>query len=240
MIIFESVSKLLTFHQERVVVLENLDWYIAPSSKISIIAQHGAGKTTLLDLICGMQAPTFGKIDRRAMISPTKGFSRHAIGRTTIRQLARRFATLFHTEPDELVDFIRGCGVLHDKIDRPVRELRKQHRQEFELAMFYGLPFDFYLFDDRLAVGGLERRRHWRAIFERRRDSAGMILVTSHVTMARDLGGIGGHLHRGKLTLFPTVDQAVEVFEHTMKVDSLPPPPMRMAVPADDDAAVEF
>ena len=45
-------------------LLDNINFHISDSDKIGLVGKNGAGKSTILKMICGLQNPTSGRIDR--------------------------------------------------------------------------------------------------------------------------------------------------------------------------------
>lgn len=51
------------------VLLDKINFHISETDKIGLVGKNGAGKTTVMKLICGLQSPTSGQIDKPARIS---------------------------------------------------------------------------------------------------------------------------------------------------------------------------
>ena len=45
-------------------LLDNINFHISESDKIGLVGKNGAGKSTIMKLICGLQSPTSGQIDK--------------------------------------------------------------------------------------------------------------------------------------------------------------------------------
>ena len=45
-------------------LLDNINFHISDSDKIGLVGKNGVGKSTILKMICGLQNPTSGRIDR--------------------------------------------------------------------------------------------------------------------------------------------------------------------------------
>lgn len=45
-------------------LLDNIDFHISEKDKIGLVGKNGAGKSTIMKLICGLQSPTSGSIDK--------------------------------------------------------------------------------------------------------------------------------------------------------------------------------
>ena len=46
------------------VLLDKINFHISETDKIGLVGKNGAGKSTILKLICGLQNPTSGRIDK--------------------------------------------------------------------------------------------------------------------------------------------------------------------------------
>jgi capsular polysaccharide transport system ATP-binding protein len=114
---------------------------------------------------------------------------------------------------DPVFQFVAEFGELAAVMDVPVKYLAPKAIQVLNLALFYGAPCDYYLFDQRITLGPRDlQRRTWEA-FSQRSKQAGVILTTSLPKEALKLGDSSGAiLHRGKITFFEDVEDAIEVF----------------------------
>jgi capsular polysaccharide transport system ATP-binding protein len=221
MLALHNVTKIVGRGANRHVVLDNISWEIPPAAKIVILGHTGAGKTSLLEIMTGTDMPTSGWVERRGILSSTIALSRYGSGPTTPRQLTGRLAPLFNCSAPELAAFVESFADLRRNMDRPIRGLATAVRQRLNVALLYGMPCDYYLFDQRINFGPPSMRARAREVFLRRCEGAGMILVTSRVKEARELEGIGAILHHGKIVLFDTVEDAIRVFA------DVPPDPRR-------------
>ena len=51
------------------VLLDKINFHISETDKIGLVGKNGAGKSTIMKLICGLQSPTSGQIDKPNRIS---------------------------------------------------------------------------------------------------------------------------------------------------------------------------
>lgn len=51
------------------VLLDKINFHISETDKIGLVGKNGAGKSTIMKLICGLQSPTSGQIDKPKHIS---------------------------------------------------------------------------------------------------------------------------------------------------------------------------
>jgi len=211
MIALHAVTKELGRGDQRRLVLNGIDLVIPPRSRLVVLGLPGSGKTTFLSLISGMMEPTSGWVERRCVVSATGGFARHADVGMTVRQLIDRLAPLYGADGREVARFVAEFIDFGDLIDAQIKSLPSRLHQRLNLALFYGLPCDFYLFDgatDTKLPGMSERSL---AAYARRRNTAGMILATSNGRAALDFDGTAGIVFQGKLTLFENTKDALKV-----------------------------
>ena len=45
-------------------LLDNINFHISETDKIGLVGKNGAGKSTIMKLICGLQNPTSGSVDK--------------------------------------------------------------------------------------------------------------------------------------------------------------------------------
>ena len=118
------------------VLLDKINFHISDNDKIGLVGKNGAGKSTVLKLICGLQSPTSGRIDRPSDL--TLGYlpqiMEHHKGRSVIaeamtafdataeleREIAevtRELETRTDYESDAYSALIEKLGSLHDRLD---------------------------------------------------------------------------------------------------------------------------
>ncbi|HCY73906.1 MAG TPA: glycosyl transferase family 2, partial [Rikenellaceae bacterium] len=51
------------------VLLDKINFHISETDRIGLVGKNGAGKSTIMKMICGLQAPTSGRIDMPSNIS---------------------------------------------------------------------------------------------------------------------------------------------------------------------------
>lgn len=212
MLALHDVSMVVGHGAKRRLILDNISWEIPPRAKIAVLGHVGSGKSVLLALLSGAEVPTIGWVERRAVVSPTSALLRHGRGPTTPRQLIGRLSALFRYDPMELATFVGSIANLRRDMDIPISKLTPSIRNKLNVALTYGIPCDYYLFNKRVGFGPPEMQDAARKAFELRCEHAGVILATNIVKEARNLGGAGAILHRGRIVLFDDVEEAIELF----------------------------
>lgn len=81
-------------------LLDAVNFHISETDKIGLVGKNGAGKSTLMKLICGLQQPTSGHIDKPAHV--TIGYlpqiMEHHRGRTVLEEAMTAFDSLKEVE----------------------------------------------------------------------------------------------------------------------------------------------
>ena len=199
-------------------ILDGIDLAVPQRARLVVLGHHASGKSTLLRVIAGTQLPSAGQVERRGTVSPPGGLARFTKPHWSVRVLVLRLAEIYSVDPRQLLTFVAEFATLQDLLDEPVITLPGPYRARLDTALILGIPFDFYLFDERLGptspVGF--RDACWKAL-EQRLKHSGMIFTTSSTRVAAQFEAAGAILHTGKLSLFPTVAEAIDTF------DRLPP-----------------
>lgn len=217
MIVLRRVSKDVGKGQMRKRVLDAIDWVIQPRTQIVILGQPGSGKSLLLQILSGLRTPTTGLVTRRGSICSPAGLGALGAG-LTARQFAMRAARFYHCNPAEVIQFIAGFTQLGELLDVPMRWLPVSARQSIQYAARYAIPFDCYVFDGSIGGKAPNIQKACRAAYDLRSRDAAMIVATRQVSVARTFGGTGGIIHRGRLALFATVEEAIAAYETLPKI----------------------
>ena len=117
------------------VLLDKINFHISESDKIGLVGKNGAGKSTILKLICGIQNPTSGQIDKPNHISIgyLPQIMEHHRGRSVldeamsvfdeekeiekeIERITQELAERTDYESDEYLSLIEYLNELNDKV----------------------------------------------------------------------------------------------------------------------------
>ena len=82
------------------VLLDHVSFHISETDKIGLVGRNGAGKTTLMRIICGLQAPTSGSVDRpnHFTVGYLPQLMEHHRGRTVLEEAMTAFDALAEAE----------------------------------------------------------------------------------------------------------------------------------------------
>ncbi len=81
-------------------LLDGIDFHISENDRIGLVGKNGAGKTTLMKLICGLQAPTSGHIEKPSgiRIGYLPQVMEHHRGRSVMEEVMTAFEHLSEME----------------------------------------------------------------------------------------------------------------------------------------------
>jgi teichoic acid transport system ATP-binding protein len=173
-----SVSAGRTIHAVRGVDLE-----IGVGESVGIVGSNGSGKSTLLRTIAGLLPPTRGEVLVRTMptlLGVSAVLRPRMSGRRNIQigLLAQgiRRADLADLER-EVIEF----SELEAFIDNPMDTYSSGMRARLHFAIATAVTPEILLIDEALAVGDRQFREKSAARFDRHKESAGTIVIVSHV-----------------------------------------------------------
>lgn len=81
-------------------LLDNINFHISESDKIGLVGKNGAGKSTIMKLICGLQSPTSGQIDKpnHIKIGYLPQIMEHHKGKTVMEETMTAFSAMTELE----------------------------------------------------------------------------------------------------------------------------------------------
>lgn len=81
-------------------LLDNINFHISESDKIGLVGKNGAGKSTIMKLICGLQSPTSGLIDKpnHIKIGYLPQIMEHHKGKTVMEETMTAFSAMTDLE----------------------------------------------------------------------------------------------------------------------------------------------
>lgn len=123
------------------VLLDKINFHISENDKIGLVGKNGAGKSTILKLICGIQNPTSGRVDkpRDISIGYLPQIMEHHRGRTVLEETLTAF---------------EGSAKLEREIEEVTREL--ESRTDYESESYSALIEHLTNLNDRLQLSHSE------------------------------------------------------------------------------------
>lgn len=222
MIHLDRLTKIFPLRGSRKVIVEDLTATFPTGSSVALLGRNGAGKSTLLKLIAGTIRPTAGRVMSTGSISYPVGFAGSFHPDLTGAQNARFVARLYGVDTDELLDFVQDFTELARHFHMPFRTYSAGMRARLAFGVSMGIPFDTYLVDEVTAVGDGAFRHKSVQLFDNRRETSSVIMVSHSTPLVKRICKIGAVLENGVLHFYDDIDEAIEHHDHNLKV-----PPVR-------------
>lgn len=217
MIRLSDVSYANRDETRRTVVLDRVSGVFPAGRRVALLGANGAGKTTLLKLLSRTAPPDSGRLAVRGSVSwPVGfagGFASDMSGADNVRFLAR----LHGRDPESLVAFVERFADIGQAFRAPWRTYSSGQRSRVSMGASMGIPFDTYLIDEATSVGDTAFRAKADAYLRDRLSNAGAVIVSHSNETIRSLCDYGAVLHRGKLSFYEKVDDAVSAHEDNLR-----------------------
>lgn len=217
MVRFENVCKSYRLSEGRRVVLDNVSVTFPQGCRTGVLGVNGAGKTTLLRLIGGGEEPDRGRIVKRGRVSFPLGFTGTFHPLYSARENVKFLATIYDMDARELVDWIEEFAELGRYFDMPVGTYSSGMFARMAFGTSFAFDFDVYLVDEGIEVGDERFRKKCAEAFAERIRTASLILVSHNIHTIRAYCDSGAVLHDGRLTTYPTLDEAMDAYEHVLR-----------------------
>ena len=229
MIELRGVTKAYHGRRKTTFVANNINHIFPSGESVALLGRNGAGKSTLLGMIAGTVKPDHGEIIRHGRVSYPVGFAGSFHPDLTGAQNARFVARIYGVDSDGLVEFVRKFAGLGHHYHLPFRSYSSGMRSRLAFGVSMGIPFDTYLVDEVTSVGDASFRAKSQAVFKKRMESAGAIVVSHSMDLMKALCTSGAVLENGRLFYYERVERAVEHYENMLLGKK--PPRRRPAAP---------
>lgn len=222
MIKLTGVTKVYHVRTGEHLVLDNIDFEIAPGEKVGILGRNGAGKSTLIRILSGAERPTRGHIERHMNLSWPLAFGGAFQGSLTGLDNAKFICRVYGVDHHDKVGFIQEFSELGKFLREPVKSYSSGMRSRLAFAISMAVEFDCYLIDEIIAVG--DSRFHAKCqveLFEKRAHKA-FLMVSHDVNIIRQHCKKVAVLNAGKLTMFEDLDMGYHYYNSIINGTNTP------------------
>ena len=193
-------------------VLSNVSYTFPPGVSTGILGRNGAGKSTMLRILGGSEMPDKGKVTREGKISWPLGFSGGFNSTLTGRENMRFTCRLYGENYKRVCEFVEEFSELGEYMDMPIHTYSSGMKAKLAFGLSMAFDFDYYLIDEVTAVGDAVFKRKSREYFDRRRESATLIVVSHSMGTIKALCDKMLVLYNGKLMEFPSNEEAEQFY----------------------------
>jgi ABC-2 type transport system ATP-binding protein len=191
--------------------LREVDLEIQPGESVGVLGRNGAGKSTLLSMLCGVTAPTSGRIAVRGRVAPLisvgVGFHPEMTGRENV-YVNGTILGMTRQEIDKRFDDIVEFAEIQRFIDTPVKFYSSGMFVRLGFSVAVAADPDVLLVDEVLAVGDMPFQiRCFERMNEIRQQGTTIVVVTHNLASVRSFCDRGVVLKEGQLAFDgPTFD----------------------------------
>jgi capsular polysaccharide transport system ATP-binding protein len=216
MIELRSLTKSYPTRQGRRYVFRDLNVRFPPGANIGLIGRNGAGKSTLLNLLGGIDQPDRGAVVTDASISWPVGLSGGFQTSLTARENVQ-FVCRIHGasgEPlREKVRFVQDFAEIGDYFDLPMRTFSKGMRSRVAFGLSMAFEFDYYLFDELMAVGDAQFRAKSKKVLTKRLRDANVILTSHNMSDIRSYCNVVLLVEQGQVSIFEDIEDGIRAYQ---------------------------
>ena len=195
-------------------VLNDISVTFPTGVSVGVLGLNGAGKSTLLRLIGGTEPPDKGVIRKDIRVSWPIAFSGGVHPALTGRESARFVARIYGEEPRKIERFAEEFTELGPYFDMQTKTYSSGMKARLNFALSMACSFDCYLVDEATAAGDRRFTLRYKEAFRERLKSAYVLMVSHSPGTIRDFCTQGAVLHRGKLEMYDTVQEAMIAYSH--------------------------
>lgn len=163
--------------------LRGVSFEVPRGERLGIVGTNGSGKTTLLRTICGIYAPTRGRVETAGRVGSFLKLGTGMVLRLTVRENVFLYGAIHGMTRREIarrLSSILAFAELESYADSPVRELSSGMVQRLTFSVAIQVDADVLLLDEVLAVGDQHFKNKCYAYFERDLPRERTVLFASH------------------------------------------------------------
>ena len=209
-----SINNLSKIYSNKFHALNNINLDIKKGEIFALLGPNGAGKTTLINIICGIVAPTSGKItvNNFDIISNYKK-ARSMIGIVPQELTVEAFETVFDnvsysrglygksSNPQYIESLLKELS-LWDKKSNRLRELSGGMKRRILIAKALSHEPKILFLDEPTASVDVELRKDmWEVVKKLKSKGVTIILTTHYIEEAEEIADRVGIINKGKIIL---------------------------------------
>lgn len=212
MIELVNVHKFYKTRVMRKVILDHVSLKFSPGWSYGLLGVNGAGKSTTLRVISGSELPNSGRVRRSVRVSWPLGFAGGFHPLMTGRENIHFVARIYGEDPVKIGRFVQEFAEIGEYIDRPVGTYSSGMGARLAFGLSMAIEFDCYLIDEVTAVGDARFAARCEEVFNRRRATTDIIMVSHSIGTVKSYCQRGAVLVDGRIMMFDNVDEAIEVY----------------------------
>ncbi len=199
-------------------VLDDINIKFEPGKSIGILGLNGAGKSTLMRILCGTEKPDSGNVIRKGRVSWPIGFAGGFHGSLTGRENLRFTSRIYGADLNKVVRFVEDFAELGAYMDMPIRTYSSGMKAKLAFGLSMAIGFDFYLIDEAHAVGDATFRKKSVEVFNERKKTATLIVVSHSPSVIKENCDIASILFDGTLYQYDNLESAFLIYNQICEI----------------------
>jgi capsular polysaccharide transport system ATP-binding protein len=212
MIQLDRVFKFYRTGAHTKIVLDHISTVFQSGRSYGLLGVNGAGKSTTMRMIAGTELPNAGRIRRSVRVSWPLGFAGGFHPLMTGRENVKFVARAYGEDVRKVISFVEDFAELGDYMDVPVRTYSSGMGARLAYGLSMAIEFECYLIDETLAVGDARFQTRCKLVFDSRRASADLIVISHSMETIKEYCNHGAVLVDGQLIMFESVEKAIEMY----------------------------
>jgi capsular polysaccharide transport system ATP-binding protein len=212
MIILDRITKSYPLIHGRHYVFRDLSFTFPENSSIAILGPNGAGKSTLMRILGGIDTPDSGRVITDKTISWPLGLSGGFQGSLSARDNVKFVCRVYGYTGEALqakVRFVEEFAEIGKYFDQPMKSFSSGMRSRVGFGLSMAFDFDYYLIDEAGAVGDPKFKEKSKAMYDEKKKSANVILVTHNMVEVRELCDYAIIVKNGTAQVFDDIEEAI-------------------------------
>ena len=194
------------------IVLDHASTIFESGHSYGLLGVNGAGKSTTMRMLGGSELPNSGKIRRSVRVSWPLGFASGFHPLMTGRENVKFVSRAYGEDVRRVTDYVEDFAEIGEYIDAPVKTYSSGMMARLAFGLSMAIEFECYLIDEVTAVGDARFQARCKAVFDQRRETADLIVVSHSMSTIKEYCDRGAVLVDGQLIMFDSVDKAIDVY----------------------------
>ena len=199
-------------------ILNSINADFLSGEKIGILSTTGTGKTTLARLLCRSETPTSGHIITHGTVSWPLGYSGFFHPELTGLENILVLSELYSEDSESIIEWAIQLGGLSATLDKKLKHFSPTERSMLGYSCSLAIPFDWYIADEKLTVGGRENLHNCEEAISIRLSTSGLVFISKNINQIKKHCSRYFILTHGSLIECPDADIAVKALEQAEKI----------------------
>ena len=214
MITLKDLSHTITVKGRDRWLLKGQSTSFGSKERVGILLDKGNGKSVLSRLLCGIDRPDRGAIERIGTVSWPVGLAGIIHQDLSVSQNLEIVLRLSTTEQGKALDRFRFVIGQDLDLRAKAKTLTPSERALFGYALSIMVPHQHYIFDEKVTVGTAAQRRRQEDLLGSEFGHSGLVLMSSNRSLIQRYCERGFCVSQAKLLRMPEIGTTTPTVSH--------------------------